>query len=269
MNGKYKGGGCGCGASKSLGFPQTGGQKIASMKKSSEESTVNTGFSNNGGIFKSKAKSVKIQNSSNNSGMMKPTKGKSMKRQNSSNNSGMMKPTKGRSMKGQNSSNGVSMEKSPNNSSAAAAAAASGAVGRRATRGRSMKAQNSSNGVSMEKSPNNSGMKKSARSRGMRKQEGEVMQKASRTVGGKKKMPMANTFMGGGDIISDALSAMSGTTTPEETPPCDSLAAHSLCLHPEGEAESATAKKGNIKVRCAHHLGDLLINILPGLSILL
>jgi len=167
MNGKYKGGGCGCGASKSLGFPQTGGQKIASMKKSSQESTVNTGFSNNGGIFKSK--------------------GKSMKRQNSSNNS-------------------------------SSSSAASGAVGRRATRGRSMMAQNSSNGVSMEKSPNNSGMKKSTRSRGMRKQEGEVMQKASRTVGGKKKMPMANTFIGGGDIISDALSAMSGTTTPEETP---------------------------------------------------
>ena len=41
MNRKYKGAGCGCGASRSLGFPQTGGQENGM-----------TGFSSNGGIFK-------------------------------------------------------------------------------------------------------------------------------------------------------------------------------------------------------------------------
>jgi len=40
MNRKYKGAGCGCGASRSLGFPQTGGQENGM-----------TGFSSNGGIF--------------------------------------------------------------------------------------------------------------------------------------------------------------------------------------------------------------------------
>ena len=43
MNRKYKGAGCGCGASRSLGFPQTGGQENGM-----------TGFSSNGGIFSEK-----------------------------------------------------------------------------------------------------------------------------------------------------------------------------------------------------------------------
>lgn len=136
MNGKYKGGGCGCGAAKSIGFPQTGGQKSASMKKSSSQqnSAVNTGFSNNGGLFKSKKSSSKTSRKSRGDNM-----------QNSSNNSG----TKQRSSRSRASND---------------------------------------------------------------------MQRPSRGRSERRNMPMANSFIGGGDIISDTLSAMSGTTSPEETP---------------------------------------------------
>ena len=138
MNGKYKGGGRGCGASKSIGFPQIGGQKSASMKKSSSQqnSAVNTGFSNNGGLFKSKKSSSKTSRKSRGDNM-----------QNSSNNSG--------------------------------------------TKQRSSRARASND------------MQRPSRSRGSSE---------------RRNMPMANTFIGGGDIISDTLSAMTGTTSPEETP---------------------------------------------------
>jgi len=103
MNGKYKGGGCGCGASKSLGFPQTGGQKIASV---GEPNALNTSFNSNSGLFQSNSRRNSMQG----------------------------------------------------------------------------------------------GKKRKTRSRGKR-----------------RNMPIANSFVGGGDIISNALSAMSGTS-PEETP---------------------------------------------------
>ena len=136
MNGKYKGGGCGCGASKSLGFPQTGGQKIASMKKSSQESTVNTGFSNNSGLFQT-AKRRGTKSKRNNSGMQEGS---------------FETPRRSRGEK-----------------------------------------------------RNSSGM-----------QEGSF-ETPRRSRGEKRNIPIANSFVGGGDIISDALSAISGTS-PEETP---------------------------------------------------